>query len=43
MMDADQILEQSRTMFADELDSFVPDQVFDAHFEMWDEQRARPL
>jgi predicted TIM-barrel fold metal-dependent hydrolase len=34
--DVDQIREQSHKMFADELDAFVPDRVFDAHFEMWD-------
>jgi glutamate-1-semialdehyde 2,1-aminomutase len=35
--EAEQILEQSQKMFANELESFVPDRVFDAHFELWDE------
>ena len=34
-LDADQVLEQSRQMFEEELASFVPDRVFDAHFEIW--------
>ena len=33
----DKILQHSRELFDRELAAFVPDRVFDAHFEMWDE------
>ena len=33
-----QIVDDARRMFERELDAFVPDRVFDAHFEIWDEQ-----
>ena len=34
--EAKQIVDEARQMFESELDSFVPDVVFDAHFEVWD-------
>lgn len=33
-----QIVEEAHAMFQRELDAFVPDRVWDAHFEIWDEQ-----
>jgi glutamate-1-semialdehyde 2,1-aminomutase len=36
---ADQILQHSREMFDRELGGFVPDRVFDAHFEIWDKSQ----
>ena len=35
--DVNQILHRSQQMFEQELASFVPDRVFDAHFEIWHE------
>ena len=33
-----QIVEEAHAMVQRELDAFVPDRVWDAHFEIWDEQ-----
>ena len=33
-----QIVEEAHAMFQRELDAFVPDRVWDAHFEIWDDQ-----
>jgi hypothetical protein len=35
-----QIIEEAGEMFRRELDAFVPDRVFDAHFEVWDEKAS---
>ena len=32
----EQILAEARAMFQRELESFVPERVFDSHFEIWD-------
>ena len=40
MRNPQQILDEAGEMFRRELESFVPDQVFDVHFEIWDDQAS---